>query len=112
MFYSSTLHPLLWKDTKVIFIPKPGKESYRRAKAFRPISLSNYFLKGLERLVAWKMDEALVKHPLHPKQHGFQRGKSTESALSNTVNHLESFVLKKQYALGIFLDISSAFDSI
>ena len=104
--------PKLWRDTKVIFIPKPGKATYRKAKSFRPISLSNYFLKGLERLVVWRMELSLVEHPIHPKQHGFQKGRSTESALSNTVNYIESFVFKHQYALGVFLDISSAFDSI
>ena len=36
--------PSLWRDTRVIFIPKPGKESYNKAKSFRPISLSNYCL--------------------------------------------------------------------
>ena len=35
--------PKLWKSTKVIFIPKPGKKNYNITKAFRPISLSNYF---------------------------------------------------------------------
>ena len=58
------------------------------------------------------MDAALKDNPIHPKQHGFLKGKSTESALSNTVNYIEKFIFKNQYALGIFLDISSAFDSI
>ena len=48
----------------------------------------------------------------HKRQHGFTVGKSTESALSNTVNFLEQYIFKNQYALGVFLDISSAFDSI
>ena len=48
--------PTPWKDTKVIFIPKPGKEDYNQAKSFRPISLSNYLLKGLERLLGWHMN--------------------------------------------------------
>ena len=42
--------PRLWRDCYVIFIPKPGKNSYEQASAFRPIALSNYFLKALERL--------------------------------------------------------------
>ena len=54
--------PLLWKDTKVIFIPKPGKQRYDTPKSFRPISLSNYFLKTLEKLMNWKIDEDLPKH--------------------------------------------------
>ena len=58
------------------------------------------------------MDRALEEFPIHQKQHGFQVGKSTESAISNTVNYIESHIFKQQFALGIFLDISSAFDSI
>ena len=116
LIYKSCIYlrytPKLWRETKVIFIPKPGKVDYRVPKSFRPISLSNYFLKGLERLVGWKMDEALIEYPIHPKQHGFLKNKSTESALSNTVNYIEKYLMKNQYALGIFLDISSAFDSI
>ena len=41
--------PVMWKKSKVIFIPKPGKDDYRMPKAFRPISLTNFLLKGLER---------------------------------------------------------------
>ena len=104
--------PRLWTETDVIFIPKPGKDAYNTAKSFRPISLSNYLLKGLERLVGWRMDNALLSRPLHPKQHGFMKNKSTESALSNTCNYIERFVFRNEYALGVFLDISSAFDSI
>ena len=37
--------------TKVIFIPKPGKKSYTEVKYYRPISLTSFLLKTLERLV-------------------------------------------------------------
>ena len=67
--YKSSIHlgytPKAWKRTKVIFISKPGKDSYDKPKSFRPISLSNYLLKGLERLVGWRMDRALAANPLH-----------------------------------------------
>ena len=96
----------------MIFIPKPGKETYRKAKSFRPISLSNYFLKGLERLVVWEMDVALQNKPIHPKQHGFTKGKSTESALSACIAAIERFLFNNQHCLAVFLDISAAFDSI
>ena len=43
--------PKVWRETKVIFLPKPGKDSYDIPKAYRPISLSNFLLKTLERLV-------------------------------------------------------------
>ena len=114
--YKASIHlgytPKAWKRTKVIFISKPGKDTYDKPKSFRPISLSNYLLKGLERLVGWRMDRALLTYPLHNKQHGFLSGKSTESAISNTVNYIEKHIMNKQHCVGVFLDISAAFDSI
>ena len=104
--------PMTWRETKVIFLPKPGKPAYDIPKAYRPISLSNFALKALERLVVWKMDKDLTDVPLHDKQHGFTKGKSTESAISNTVDYIEQQILDKAHCLGLFLDISSAFDSI
>ena len=104
--------PKLWRDTKVIFLPKPGKTSYGMPKSYRPISLSNFILKGLERLVVWKMDEDLEEAPLMPQQHGFTKGKSTESAISNTINYIEEQLFERSHCLGLFLDISFAFDSI
>ena len=116
VIYKSSIHlgytPKAWKRTKVIFISKPGKDTYDKPKSFRPISLSNYLLKGLERLVGWRMDRALQAYPLHNKQHGFLAGKSTESAISNTVNYIEKHIMNKQHCVGVFLDISAAFDSI
>ena len=104
--------PKRWRETKVIFLPKPGKPTYDIPKSYRPISLSNFVLKALERLVVWKMDDDLKECPIHPLQHGFTKGKSTESAISNTTDFIEQQLFEKQHCLGLFLDISSAFDSI
>jgi flagellar biosynthesis regulator FlaF len=35
----------------VIFIPKLGRDSNELARSFRPISLSSFFLKTMERLM-------------------------------------------------------------
>ena len=102
----------LWKSTKVIFIPKPAKKNYNIPKAFRPISLSNYFLKTLERLVCWKLEDDLRSNPLHEAQHGFTKNKSTESAAASVVNYVEKHIYNKQHCIGVFLDISSAFNTI
>ena len=104
--------PKAWRKTKVIFLPKPGKPNYGIPKAYRPISLSNFALKGLERLGVWKSDKDLEDAPLCPQQHGFTKGKSTESAISQTVDYIEQQLFEKIHCLGLFLDISSAFDSI
>ena len=40
--------PKLWRDTKVEFVPKAGKDSHTKPKDFRPISLTSFLLKTLE----------------------------------------------------------------
>jgi hypothetical protein len=57
--------PMAWRQVKVTFIPKPGKLDYTEAKAYRPISLSSFLLKTMEKLVDRHiMDGALKKYPL------------------------------------------------
>ena len=43
--------PTAWRQVKVVFIPKPGRNSYCGPKDFRPISPTSFLLKTLERLV-------------------------------------------------------------
>ena len=69
-------------------------------------------LKGLEKINRWNLDNLLELHPLDNIQLGFRKGYSTESAILHTVYALEKRILNKQYSLGVFLDIQSAFDSI
>ena len=57
--------PRLWQKSRVVFLPKPGKKDYRVGKNHRPIVLSNFLLKGLERLITWEMDKKLKYHPIH-----------------------------------------------
>ena len=104
--------PTLWKETKVGFLPKHGKTDFTNVKAFRPISLSNYLLKALERLCCWRMQEALKESPLHDKQHGFRTDRSTETAISNMTSYIEKHLMKRRHCVAIFLDITAAFDSI
>ena len=104
--------PLLLIETKVTFIQKPGKDKYNIPKNFRPISLSNYLLKGLERIMGWHMKIQLQKYPIHNNQHGFRNDKSTESAISNTADLIERNILNRKHCIGVSLDIQAAFDSI
>jgi len=72
----------VWKHARVLFLPKPGKMDYTTAKAFRPISLTCFLLKGLEKVIDRYLREGpLVDLPLQPRQHRYQAGKLTESAL-------------------------------
>jgi hypothetical protein len=64
--------PAIWRQVKVVFIPKPAWNSYGGPKDFRPISLTPFLLKTMERLVdTFLRDEILATKPLHPNQHAY-----------------------------------------
>jgi ribonuclease HI len=105
--------PKIWRSAKIIFIPKPGKNDYTDPNAFRPISLTSFMLKTLERLVLWRLEDTTFKRfPLHKNQHAFRRGHSTEIPLSKLTNFVETAFINKEYAVGIFLDIIGAFNNV
>lgn len=113
--YRSTLDlsymPERWRKVKVIFIPKPGKSDYTSPKSFRPISLTSFFLKGLERLIDRYLKESFVDKPF-TGQHAFLEGKKTEYALHELVSRLESTLENRESALCTFMDIEGAFDNV
>jgi hypothetical protein len=39
--------PKLWRNTEVIFLPKPDKDDYSEKRSFRPISLMPFLFKTL-----------------------------------------------------------------
>jgi hypothetical protein len=104
--------PSMWCQVKVVFIPKPGRNSHCGPKDFRPISLTSFLLKTLERLVdRYLRDEVLALKPLHPNQHAYQAGKSVETALHQPVVRVEKALDQQEVVLGAFLDIEGAFDN-
>ena len=102
--------PQEWTKTKVIWIPKPGKDTYKVHKAWRPISLTNQPVKVLEKLISKQADKDMIQ--VHDKQHGFRRNRSTESAISETVNYIDKHLANNEPVIGVFLDIQAAFDTI
>ena len=106
--------PTSWRESRVIFIPKPGKDNYSDPRSYRPISLMTILIKAFEKLMLMRWQATFLKtNPLSINQHGFCKGKSTDSALSNVVEYIEhSIHVKKQYTLAVFLDIRGAFDTL
>jgi hypothetical protein len=104
--------PLAWQSVRVVFIPKAGRSSYDIPKSFRPISLTSFFLKTLERVIEdFLCSEILVNSPLHRNQHAYQKGKSTETALHNVVTCIEDAFRFNEVCLAVFLDVEGAFDN-
>jgi hypothetical protein len=99
--------PRIWRRGFIRIIPKSGDKPPDDPKSYRPITLLPSLGKLLERLIVPRL---LPDGPkFHNNQFGFTVGKSTvDAALSvrkivNTSEH--------KYVLGIFLDISGAFDN-
>jgi len=104
--------PAIWRQVKVVFIPKPSRVSYGRPKDFGPISLTLFLLKTMGRLVdRFLRDEILALMPLHPNQHAYQAGKPVETALHQLVVWVEKAHDQQEPALGVFLDIEGAFNN-
>jgi hypothetical protein len=101
-----------WQIVRVVFIPKPERSSYELANSFRPINLTSFLLKTMERLVNQSIRMGPLKRfLLECPQHAYQRGRSSETALHNLVNRIESALGRKIFALGAFLDVEGAFDN-
>jgi hypothetical protein len=104
--------PAIWRQVKVVFIPKPGKGTYSGPRDYRPISLTSFLLKTMDRLMdRYLRDNALTSVPLYFNQHAYQAGKSVETALHQLVVRVEKALDQQEIALGAFLDIEGAFNN-
>ena len=115
--YRACLHlnytPKSWRISKCIFIPKMGKDDYTSARSYRPISLVSFLFKALERVVLWHLEENVLSiNQLSPDQHAFRKNFSCETALSDFTDDVESSIMRGQYAIGCFLDVQGAFDTV
>ena len=101
--------PKAWGKMRVAFIPKPGKDSYETPKSYRPITLSNFILKALERVVQWELSDRIGQLE---SQHAYTAGLSCDTALSVVADEIESSIYRGQYTLAVSLDCTGAFDNI
>ena len=80
---------------------------------YRPISVLSVFSKILERIVYKRVYSFLEKNNiLYGSQFGFRKGLSTEMALLEFLNKIVDAFEKDSFVMGIFIDLSKAFDTI
>ena len=79
----------------------------------RPISLTKFLFKAMERIIEWSLCEHDDKlGQISEFQHAYSGSKGTVTALSTLVNLIESAMLRKQLCLVISVDIKGAFMAI
>jgi len=89
------------------------KDNQELLENYRPVSTLAVFGKIFEKIIFNRLYSFFhSQNSLYENQYGFRKNHSTSYALNYSVNHVESCLKKKQHVLGIFIDLSKAFDTI
>ena len=104
--------PEVWRHINVVFIPKAGRTVYATPKDFRPISLTSFLLKTMEKILDRHIrDTYITKFPMCSYQFAYQAGKSTDTAHFMLTSKIRKALTNKEIALVAILDIEGAFDN-
>ena len=89
------------------------KDNEELLENYRPVSTLAVFGKIFEKIIYNRLYNFFQsQNMIYENQYGFRKNHSTSHALNFSVNHVESCLKKKQHVLGIFIDLSKAFDTI
>ena len=103
--------PSSWKETLVIPIPKPGKDS-SDPNNYRPVALTSCLCKTLERMVNTRLVWFLERNNLIVHvQSGFHRQRGTVGHLVHFKTFIGEAFINKQHVVSVFFDLESAYDT-
>ena len=89
------------------------KENKELIENYRPVSTLPIFGKIFEKLIYSRLYSFFtVQGILHDKQFGFRKFHSTSHALNYSTDIIRNSLAKGDHVLGIFIDLSKAFDTI
>ena len=102
--------PDCFKSATIVPVPKRAKVS--SLNDYRPVALTSVVMKVLERIVLSQLKSA-TNHLLDPLQFAYRSGRSVDDAVSLLMHYLLNHADKpKSYARILFIDFSSAFNTI
>ena len=113
MSWHTSKLPSIWKQAEVKFLRKSGKKSYHDPGAYRPISLTSYLCKCMERIVTTRLYN-FVEHfrILDKEPEGFRRFRGTQDALLRLTQDIYNGFNKNEHTAALFIDIEKAYDSV
>ena len=80
---------------------------------YRPVSTLPLFGKIFEKIIYSRLYNYLIsKNIIYEKQFGFRKGHSTSHAINYSVDNVLKCIENKKHVLGIFIDLSKAFDTL
>ena len=113
-FFTRIVHekrtPKVWRQAKIIAIPKPGKD-HSIAANYRPISLLSVHYKCLERLLL-QCANPIQEDYITVEQAGFRKGRSTCDQVLALTTFIENGFQQNLKTGTVFLDLSAAYDSV
>ena len=110
-FMESGVFPNILKIGKVTPVFKKGDPQL--FDNYRPISILPIFGKIFEKIIYCRLYSFFTSQMvIYDKQFGFRANHSTAHAVNYSINHILKNLEKKNYVIGIFVDLSKAFDTI
>ena len=103
----------VWDSAKVVFLKKDGKETYSQAGSYRPISISSYVGKLLEKILAKRIVQYLESIGIFDaNQEGFTTKRNTIRYLNRLNIQIKYDINDNNTVIGLFIDFEKAFDSV
>ena len=110
-FMNSGIFPSILKRGLITPIFKKGDSRY--LDNYRPVSTLPIFGKILEKLIYNRLYSFLSsKNAIYQNQFGFRKRHSTSHAVNYSINKILKEHEAKMHVIGIFIDLSKAFDTI
>ena len=103
----------VWDTSSITFIKKDGKTNYLKASSYRPISISSYVGKMLERVLEKRLRlHCELEGFLDEEQEGFRQNRNTTRYLYKLIATLDECKRKKLTSFLLCIDFTKAFDSV
>ena len=110
-FMEKGLFPNILKKGMITPIFKKGDSRY--LDNYRPVSTLPIFGKIFEKLIHNRLYSFFMSmNTIFNNQFGFRKKHSTSHAVNYSVNKILSEIEKKNHVIGIFIDLSKAFDTL
>ena len=94
-------------------IPIFKADDYKRFCNYRPISILPIVSKIRERVVYARLIKYHTNHNiLFDSQFDFRKNHSTFMAVLDLIDNLSNSIDKKEFSVGVFIDLSKAFDTV
>ena len=114
IFNMSLMSGLVPKKLKIAkVVPVYKKNNNQDMSNYRPIAVLPIFSKILEKIIYSRLYDFLQRNNiLIDEQFGFRKQYSTSLAIFNLSHCVQQEIAKGNYSLGLFMDLSKAFDTI